>query len=95
MSNELYEKIRKTVKNSLVEVVFNATMYAIEIKDYFALQEKFSGLSAAVPDIRGYFIECKKDLVLLIHTGCGTGVRQAYLHIPLPAIKDYRVKSTS
>jgi hypothetical protein len=95
MSNGLYEKIRKTTKDSLVEVVFNATMYAIEIKDYFALREKFPGLGTAMSDIRGYFKECAEDLVLIVCAGCGTGARQAYLHIPLTAIKDYRVKSTS
>jgi hypothetical protein len=95
MANELYEKIRKTTKDSLVEVVFNATMYAIEIKDYLALREKFSGLGTAVLDVQGYFKECAEDLVLRIRAGCGTSARPVDLHIPLPAIKDYRVKSTS
>ena len=95
MSNGLYEKIRKTTKDSLVEIVFNATMYVTEIKDYLALREKFSGLGAAIPDIRGYFKECAEDLVIRVLAGCGTGARQIDLHIPFSAIKDYRVESTS
>lgn len=92
MSDGLYEKIKNTAKNSVVEVVLNAKMHVTEMKDYFALQEKFSNFGMALSNVCGYFKECAEDLVIRVSAGCGTGARPIDLHIPLNAIKDYKVQ---
>ena len=92
MANGLYEKIRKTAGNSIVTVVFNAKMRVTEVKDYFALEEKISNFGSALSGIKGYFKECADDLVIRVMSGCGLAARLIDLHIPLSAIKDYRVE---
>ncbi|MEM2874078.1 MAG: hypothetical protein QW063_01330 [Candidatus Nanoarchaeia archaeon] len=93
MSNEFYEKIKHTAKNSLVEVVLNTKMYVTQIKNYFILQKEATDSGIVLQNVKGYFKGCAEDLILIIFGGCSTNARQVELHIPLPAIKDYKVKS--